>query len=187
MPIATLPAGGRLRASQVNAIITQVNTTQTDVASLQAAEVAYYERTTAGTVTTTTQQPYIRVDNIPIISGQAYLISLGPMIFNSSIMGDLISAFLRGVTAAGTGTLATIASPQFTALIDSAHTAGGSQKTLGMTYRYAATTTGYLSLLVSYVRSLGTGNVNIIGQAGYPVQMSVFRIGTAKASSGTSL
>lgn len=141
-------------------------------------------RATNGTTTTTTEQGFLRVDSIPIVSGRGYRIWTTPLIFNSSVAGDLIQAILR-ISTSGT---ATTASTQLTLLCDDAKTSGLAQRTKGMEIGWVATTTGNLSVLLSYLRASGTGNVNIQASSDIPAQLNIDAYnGTAPSNTGVSL
>ena len=126
-------------------------------------------RASNGTTTTTGEQEYLRLDSIPIVSGRAYRIWTTPIIFNSSVAGDLVQVYLR----ANTSGVATTGSTQLTLLADDAKTSGLAQKTKGLEYLYVASTTGNLSLLLSYLRATGSGNVNIQASSDIPCQLNV--------------
>ncbi len=136
------------------------------------------ERTSSGTATAGTEQPYMRVDNIPIVSGVAYKIWISPLTFDSTVAGDTIQVRLRANTAG----VATIASTQLTLLCDDSKSASGFQKTKGMALLYIASTTGNLSLLISYIRVAGTGNVRLFAASDLPCQMVVETYGIAPPS-----
>jgi len=175
----TLPlAGQKLRASVLAAAFTAINDATDTLAG--RVEVKYAYRDTNGTNTTTGEQGYLRLDNIPIVNGDLYLAVISPMIFQSSAAGDLIQILLRGSTSGA----ATNASAALHLLADTSQTAGGAQKTKGFTFRYQAGTTGNLSLRLSYLRFSGSGNVRINASSDIPVQMSVFRMGPGQADTG---
>lgn len=141
-------------------------------------------RATNGTTTTTTEQGFLRVDSIPIVSGNAYRIWTTPLIFNSSVAGDIVQAFLRASTSGA----ATTASTQLTLLCDDAKTSGLAQKTKGLEFLYVASTTGNLSLLISYARQSGSGNVNIQASSDIPAQLNVDAYnGAAPSNTGVSI
>lgn len=141
------------------------------------------ERTTNGTTTTTTPQGYMRLDSIDIVSGNCYEVKTSPLIFESSVAGDLVTITLYGSTSGA----ATTSSTQLTALVDTSQTASGNQKTKGFSYLYAAATTGQLSLLIAYVRTSGTGNVRINASATLPAQLWVTVGGVDPGDTGVDI
>ena len=161
-----------------------INDHENRIAALEGQRIlAYGERLTNGTLTTTVEQGYLRIDGIPIINGQSYRIWTSPLIFESSVAGDLITAFLRVNTAGA----ATTGSSPFTLLADDAKTASGNQKTKGLTILYNGVVTGSLSILLSYVRSTGTGNVRINASAAIPAQMAIEAMGVNPGNTGISI
>ena len=100
---------------------TALDTLQGQVPTL----LARGSRATNGTATTGTEQGFLRLDDIPIVSGQAYRIWTTPLIFNSSVAGDTIQAVLRASTSGA----ATTTSTQLTLLCDDAKSAGLAQRT----------------------------------------------------------
>lgn len=142
------------------------------------------ERTTDGTATTTTEQPYLRLDSVPIVTGKGIRIWCPPMIFDSTVAGDLIQAVIRVSTSGA----ATISSTALTVLAQRAYSAAGNQETVGLSIPYIPATTGNLSILLSYVRAGGTGNVRIRAVSSIPAQINVDQYnGTAPANTGVSL
>ena len=143
-------------------------------------------RATNGTPTGTSEQPYMRIDDIPVVSGEPIRIWSSPMILNSTVAGDLVQVFLRGNTAG----VATTGSTQITLLADDAKTSGGAQKTKGFEILYIPSTTGMLSLLISYARAsgVGSGNVNIQAASDIPCQLNIDAYnGPAPANDAVSL
>lgn len=149
----TVYAGNRIFATDINNLI------------------AYADRQTNGTLTTTAEQGYLRLDSIPIVTGERLEIKLSPVIVESSVAGDLVQINLRGSTSGA----ATTSSTLLTVLADDAKTASGNQKTDSFSYLYTPGGSGSLSLLISYVRATGTGNVRINASANIPCQLWVYR------------
>lgn len=154
------------------------------IVSLEGRKIiARAERTTNGTLTTTVEQGYLRLDGVPIVAGQAYRIWTSPLIFESSVANDLITAPIRVSTSGA----ATTSSTEITALAESSYTASGNQRTKSITSLYIATVTGTLSILLSYVRSNGTGNVRINAAVTIPAQLSIESMGTDPGNTGISI
>lgn len=173
MALSTFAAGSKLRASQLNALVSAIDN----------RKVGFATRATNGTTTTTAEKTYQRIDAIPIVNGYDYLIITTPMIFESSVAADMIQIFLRG-SAAGA---ATTASTALTLLSQPSRSASGAQYTAVLAYSYSATTTGSLSLLLSYLRALGTGNVRINASTDIPVQINVYNMGLTVPDTGVDL
>lgn len=166
MALPTFTAGRRVRASELAALVTQLGTldAQTPALSVRGG------RATSGTATAAVEKTYLRVDNIPIVSGQAYRIWTTPMLINGTVAGDTIQAILRGSTSGA----ATTSSTQLTyanGVLKSASSLV--QPSLSLQVLYVASTTGTLSVLLSYIRIGGTGNVFLDAAATLPAQINV--------------
>lgn len=155
-----------------------------DLALVFAPIVGFGERASNGTTTTTPEKTYLRVDNISIIAGQSYEITTSPLIFESSVAADTIQVFLRISTAGA----ATTSSTALTLLCQPSKTASLAQLTASLTFTYNATvTSSTASILMSYLRAAGTGNVRINASADIPAQLTMKWIGTSKADTGVDL
>lgn len=183
MALPNFTAGQRLRASDLNLVADQVDSNTTDITTLFAQEVGFASRITNGTTTTTAEKTYLRIDSIPILSGYSYLICTTPLIFESSVANDLVQVFIRLSTAGA----ATTASTAVTLLGQPSKSASLAQNTAGLSYRYASSTTGSLSILMSYLRAAGTGNVRINASADIPANIQVFRMGLSVSNTGVNL
>lgn len=155
-----------------------------DLSLVFAPIVGYSLRDTSGTTTTTTEKTYLRVDDISIVAGQSYEIFTSPLIIESSVAADLVQVILRISTAGA----ATTSSTQLTLLAQPSKSASAAQNTavLAFTYNSLVTSTT-ASILISYLRSAGTGNVRINASADIPAQVTMKWIGTTKADTGTDL
>lgn len=162
-------AGQKLRASDLRLVFSPI--------------VGFGSRDTNGTLTTLTEQPYMRVDDIPVVSGQSYEISTSPLIFESSVAADEVQVFIRTSTAGA----ATIASTQLSLLSQPSKTASLAQNTAVFFGLYNATVTGSLSVLMSYVRAAGTGNVRINAVANIRAEFSVKWVGNTPLDTGVNL
>lgn len=147
--------------------------------------IAYLERATASsTFTNTPEIPILRGDSIPVVNGRSYEIIATPTVFASSAAGDLIELKIR-VSLSGA---ATIASTHLGSLVTDSKTAGGSQKVHGAEWLYTPGATGNLSLLVSGIRTGGSGNCTIGSAAtAYMLRILVRDAGLTVADSGVDL
>lgn len=155
-----------------------------DLALVFAPIVGFGERVSNGTTTTTVEKTFLRVDDISITAGQAYDIFTTPLIFESSVAADEIQVVLRISTAGA----ATTSSTQLTLLAQASKTASLAQHTQGLAITYnALVTSTTASILLSYVRAAGTGNVRVNASADIPAQITMKWIGTSKADTGVDL
>lgn len=141
------------------------------------------DRQSAGTATAAVEQAYLRLDSVPIIGGEMYFIEISPFIFDSTVAGDLMECRIRINTAGN----ATTASTQLGTISTDSKTGSGSQRTKGGTFQYTAAANGNLSILLSYIRTGGTGNVRINASATNPCKITVRRGGTAPSDTGVDL
>lgn len=117
-------------------------------------------RTTAsiGTITTT-EIPFLRVDNVPVINGGIYRISTSNINMDASVPNDVGSVRCRIATGA-LNTQATIASTQIAQLRSTQDDAANSNVLALQTF-YVASADTYLSVLLSCIRIAGTGNFQV--------------------------
>jgi len=151
----------------------------------QGSIIAFLERSTASSnITNTPEIPILRGDSIPVVNGRSYEIVATPTVFASSVAGDLIEMRIRTSLSGA----ATIASTQLGSLITDSKTAGGNQKVHGATWLYTPGATGNLSVLVSGIRTGGTGNCTIGNPASaYMLRILVRDAGLTVADSGVDL
>lgn len=150
--------------------------------------VGFGERTSNGTATTTGEKTFLRVDDISIIAGQAYEITTSPLIFQSTVASDLLQVNVKFSTSGA----ATTSSALLTVLAQKVHAGGAvgtvAQGTASLTITYnALVTSTSASLLLSYQRGSGSGNVLIQAASDIPAQVTMKWIGTSKADTGVDL
>ena len=151
----------------------------------QGSCVARGQRDSSSTTTTTTEQPVMRIDAIAMVSGRRYEYHLSPVIGNSTVAADLISIRLRYST---TG-VATITSTVLVDMEMASKSAGGSQQTQGFTVGYSPTGNETVSVLLTVVRSGGTGTVGIPVSAApaYSIRLEMLDAGVDPGDTGVDL
>lgn len=144
--------------------------------------IARARRITDSTATAGTEQPVLQLDGIVLKAGRVYQFSTSTLLTVTTVANDLLGIRFR---YSSTGT-ATIASTELE-FTDSKNTATSSQGNVILTRSYspAADETG--SLLLTVVRLSGTGNVQILGAAAYPVEILVDDMGPDPGDTGVSL
>lgn len=146
--------------------------------------IGYGERPTASTAFTTTEQPIMRIDSIPVVNGRQYEIVMTPTVIASSVAADLVETRIRVAVAA----TATITSTHLGSLIETANSSSGNQKINGATWLYTPTSTGNLSLLVAGIRLGGTGSCAIgHTSTAYMLRIIVKDLGSAVSDTGVDL
>lgn len=123
----------------------------------QGSIIAFLERATASTAFTTTEQPILRGDSIPVVNGRSYEIVATPTVFASTVAADLIEMRIRASLAGA----ATITSTHVGSLVETSNSAGGNQKIKGAVWLYTPGATGNVSILASGIRMGGSGNCTI--------------------------
>lgn len=127
----------------------------------------------------------MRIDAIAMVSGRRYEYHLSPVIINSTVAADLISIRLRYSTVGA----ATITSTSLVDLEAASKSAGGSQLTQGMTVGYSPTGNETVSVILTVVRSGGTGTVGITVPAAptYSIRLEVLDMGVDPGDVGVDL
>lgn len=146
--------------------------------------IAFGERASASSAFTTTEIPILRLDAIAYVTGRDYEVEMTPTVFSSSVAGDLIEAKLR----IDLTTTATITSTHVGSLVEDAKTSGGSQRVHGAIWKFSPGSTANGSLLISGIRTGGSGNCTL-GSAvsAYMMRVIVRDIGESVADSGVDL
>jgi hypothetical protein len=146
------------------------------------SQIAFGERLTPSTASAGSQG-VLRLDNVPIVSGQNYLVTTNSFLLFNTVIADVGSARLAfstsGVATTGSSTMAIYNSPAIPG------TGNGVGAMLSV--QYQATTTGLLSVLLWTVRLGGSGNISIFGNAISPIQLSIFHVNGPVANTGVAI
>jgi hypothetical protein len=163
-------AGGTALASDFNNALTRI--------------IARANRTSnSSTASSSTPVSVLRLDSVPIVSGITYVIHLQPMIFDSTVAGDLITAAIYVSTSGA----ATSSSTQLGAIVEASQSASLSQRTKGGDFLYVSSTTGVLSILLTVARTNGSGNVRLAANSTFPINMWVTSEGPNQNDTGVDL
>lgn len=142
-------------------------------------------RLTTSNVSTGTEVEVLRIDGVPTIAGRLYRVYCTTgMIFKSTVAGDTMEARLRYATG---GESATITSTVIAFKAETARTASGSQATDGINALLVSPGDGVMSVLLSIVRTGGTGSCSFDAGANYPIQVAVEDIGVDPGNTGVNL
>lgn len=145
--------------------------------------IAYGSRVTNTGTTTTTELPVLSLSDVHVKAGVAYHIYSSAFIFDSSVLGDTVRATLRFTTD---GTAPTITSTPLTAS-ELTVTGGGNQARTSLSKIYLPTTDQVLNILMTVVRTAGTGNVDLQHVNGADIDIGVEAVGVAPADTGVAL
>lgn len=146
--------------------------------------IAYGERPTASSGFTTTETAILRLDGIPVISGRQYEITMTPTVVGSTVANDLIETPFR----VAIGATATTTSTHIGSIVETANSAGGAQRVTGGTFLYTPGSTGNLSLLVSGLRTGGSGTCTLgSSTSAYMMRIIVKDLGLAVPDTGVDL
>lgn len=140
-------------------------------------------RITATGSITTTETGVLRVDDIPVFAGKAYMLKTSNLNLDTSVANDIGDARLRVAQNAAPGTAATITSTQighFRNTIDDA-----SQSNVNdITAFYFPSSDGYLSALITAQRVTGTGNLVVFCSSVEILDLVVLEIGDDPGDTG---
>ena len=143
--------------------------------------VAYGDRQSNSTAASA-EQSVLRLDNIPMVSGRIYEIRCNPVIVDGTVNNDVGRLSLR-INTSGT---ATTASTQLAInQVRLADNAIGEDCSVGLLYVPSGNVTA--SVLLSHVRSSGTGNIMLLGSATIPIQLVVIDRGPNPTDTGVDL
>lgn len=113
-------------------------------------------RTAAKTGITTTETGVLRVDDSPVVNGHLYGILVTNANLDVSAANDVVDAKVRLAYSVSAGTPATTASTQIASIRAFQGNATDSTKIPGVCF-YPATADGFISVLLSLVRTQGSG------------------------------
>jgi hypothetical protein len=169
--------GGSLTSTIINQWITAIryamNTNPQGV-------VGWGERTTNSS-TTSTETGVLRVDNISCVSGRWYQIFTSALPLASTVANDSVRAAIRYAI----GATATTSSTQLDFVqLQQPNTSIPPAISLVST---PFLTAGTLSVLLSVSRQSGTGLVQILAGATFPVDLFVVDMGVAPSNTGVAL
>lgn len=147
--------------------------------------VAYGRRTTASAnATDTTGVGVLRLDDIPVISGRAYEISINNFVLKSTVSLDYAASSIVYTTDGSTPSTSSTELPKSRAQGRVEDTSNGFTRTVLSIYTPSANET--LSILLKVMRLSGTGNVTIFANTtAFPVEMYVRDLGVRPADTGT--
>lgn len=142
-------------------------------------------RITSSNTTTNVEIPVLRLDGIPTVPGRLYMINTSStIIMNSTVANDNILVQFRYQTG---GAAATVASARVTGRAETARTSGAGQASVDITGFLPSPGTDVISVLMTVVRSVGTGNVSLQASVDYPIDMLVWDCGIDPGNSGVAL
>lgn len=143
------------------------------------AVIARGRRTTATGNITTTETGVLRIDSIPVKAGRGYQIATSNINMDGSVANDIYAARIRIST---TGT-ATTSSTQIANIRQTSDDPTNSNIFPENTY-YFPSADATLSVLLSAVRTAGTGNLVVFCSATDILDMCVVDLGVAPSDTG---
>lgn len=169
-------AGQKLRASELQDLIDKDS-------PLPLGLTARGNRTTSST-TTTTEVGVLRIDDVPMYAGRAYKIWTSPLVLDTSVNADIARGALRHTTDGSTPTTSST-------LMDAggqggmASAANGETRIIQIVYVPAADE--LFSVLLTVSRIAGTGNISIVGAAGFHINVYIEDIGQDPGDTGVDI
>lgn len=191
-PVQGQPASSSLFALPVKAAIEDLHLRAAALENNAQVIVARGQRTTAKSVaagSAGTETPFLRVDDIPVKAGAGYRIMTSSANIIGSVANDTMIAQVRVQYAATPGTLAvTGTSPQLTNIRQVQEKAGSSDsESVPMSGFYFATADGFISVLVSFRRTAGTGTTQMYAAAGEVFDLTIEYAGPVPSNLGIIL
>lgn len=129
------------------------------------------------------EQSVLRLDGIPVVAGNVYLITTNPVTLDSTVANDVGRINLR---IDETGAAATTSSTQI-ALGQQRLDDAANGNTCSACSSRSATATGSWSVLLSTSRVTGTGNISVVGSSAGPIELYVIDCGPDPGDTGVDL
>lgn len=145
--------------------------------------VARGSRTTASSASTGSEVEIMALEGIPVTAGRLYKVYTSPLIFDSTVAADMMEVYIRYAIDA----TATTASTKLASFACTSKTASGVQFVLPFICDLPISQTGTMSLLMSIVRTSGTGACRINSSGAYPIDLVVEDAGVDPGNTGIAL
>lgn len=174
MPAPTLPPG-TLPSTTFNALAAYVDDTRTGIKAIGIR--------TSNSSTTTTEVGVLRIDDIPITGGHRYEIKTNSIIIHSTTANDVVRAAIRYTTD---GSTPSTSSTQLCVAQDAIVNTSFPPSTVA-SGTYVPATDETLSVLLTVSRQTGAGNVQIIGSATLPTELTIVDLGIDTADVGVDV
>jgi len=134
-----------------------------------------------------TETPYMRLDDIPVIAGVGYRIMSSNVNLDSTVDNDVMFARLRFFFSATTGSACTVANGTQFAQCRNVQDNNAQSNLIPISGFYFADTSGFISILVSGARVVGTGTFQFFASAGEPFDLTVEFAGADPGDTGVDL
>lgn len=145
--------------------------------------IARGKRTSNATATSgTTEQGVLRLDSVALTSGNLYYIWCPVLVIDTSVAADVARCVLRYSTSGSATTSDTVLHAGNVVLSDASN---AEAMTLGATY--APSTDETFSVLLSYLRTSGTGVQTMVAGATVPIELLVVDCGEDPTDSGVDI
>jgi hypothetical protein len=151
----------------------------TTAADAKKGIIARGRRTSSTGNVTTTETGFLRIDNIPVVSGRAYRIMTNGINLDTDTSNDVGTVRLRASTS-GTATTSSTLLSYFRNTIDN----NSQSNIIPLSGMFIAGSTGNLSVLLSVQRQAGSGNLVIFCTATDYLDFWVEDMGVAPSDTG---
>lgn len=155
------------------------NMSNADTALVAKGVIARGRRTTSTGTFTTTETGVLRLDDIPVYADRVYAVTTSCINMDTSVSNDIAQCALRYSTSGAATTSSTIIITM-RQTIDDATTSN----IVPMNGFYYSAADDTLSVLLSCVRSAGTGNIIVFSSTNQPTDLVVTDLGPAPADTG---
>lgn len=186
VPVSGQPISSSLFGIPVRDAINDLHTRTALIEANTQKMVKRGRRVTAKTGITTTETGVLRVDDVPVIAGGAYRIMTSNLNLDSTVANDSLTARMRVLFSASTGSPATTASPQIASMRNTQDKTTYSNL-IPLSGFYFPGSSGFISVLISGVRADGTGTMQFFASAGEPLDLTIEYAGADPGDTGVIL
>lgn len=156
----------------------------TAIDDLRGSMIGRHTRTTTSSTSTGTEVGVVRLDGLAFVTGRNYEIGLGPVVVNSTVAGDLLEIRCR----IDLTTTATTTSTHHGSLGQDSKSASSAQRLQGMIWPFTPASTATGSVLISMLRSTGTGTCSLlVPSAPYYIRVWVRDCGADPGDTGVDI
>lgn len=150
--------------------------TNADTAPVAKGVIARGRRTTSTSTITTTETGVIRLDSIPVYAGRGYMLMTNNVNIDTSVANDIATATLRISTSGSATTASTFVNALRTTIDDATNS-----NILNQVGFYYPASDATLSVLLSLVRTAGTGNIIMFSSGAQFTDLLVVDLGIVPA------
>jgi hypothetical protein len=190
VPISGQPASSSLFGEKVRNSIIDLDRRVQAVEASQQKILARGRRETNKTNIGATELPVMRLDNIPVLDGFMYRISTGPVNFdnqNVGMTGEMGEMRFRAQYSTSLPSTPAIITSSFLGRFRDSLVESAFGPAFGGQVFYYASADGYISVLLSAIRTAGSNPVQIVADSSNPLDLTVEFAGEDPGDTGVDL